>query len=156
MIKFLIPVFIGILLSCVLLLPTIYVLKTGRAEVSKTISLANYFIPHFGAEFFLYSNYGLGLTSIAMIGLFSFICSGKKEKKCLGILLLLILTVPLFIYLLNGNLYYRGKVLIPAIPLFSIIIADLLTNIVEKKIEIKKLLFIATLCILCIFTIFIF
>lgn len=148
MIKFLIPVFIGILLSSLLLLPTIYVLKTGRAEVSKTISLANYFIPHFGVEFFLYSNYGLGLTSIAMIGLFSFICSGKKEKKCLGILLLLILTVPLFIYLLNGNLYYRGKVLIPAIPLFSIIIADLLTNIVEKKIEIKKLLFITTLCVL--------
>lgn len=148
MVKFLIPVFIGILLSCVLLLPTIYVLKTGRADLSKSISLFKYFCPRFSSEFFLYSNYGLGLTAISMMALFYFICSNKSEKKCLGILLLLILAIPLFIYILNGNLYYRGKVLIPAIPLFAIIDADFLKSIVEKKIKTKQIFVIAVLCII--------
>ena len=148
MITFLIPVFIGILLSGILLLPTIYVLKTGRADVSKSISFFKYIFPHFSSEFFLYNNYGLGLTSISMMALFYFICSKRKEKRCLGILLFLILTIPIFIYVLNGNLYYRGKVLIPAIPLFAIMTADLLKYIVEKRVDIKQLILISILCVI--------
>ena len=133
--KYLFPVFIGVLMSSILLLPTIYVLKTGRSDLTKTIDLVKLLSPTFNLDAILYSNYSLGLTSIAVISLLYLFFSKKKEDRYLVYIFLIIISIPIFIYLLNGMLYFRNKVLIPFIPLFGIIIGKFLSLIFQKKVS---------------------
>ena len=73
------------------------------------------------------------------MGLFS----KEKKIKILSLIIIILFNFPLFIYLLNGNLYPRNKVLIPFIPLFSLLIANLLTNLTTKKIKLKKIFIVS-------------
>ena len=145
--KYLFPVFIGVLMSSILLLPTIYVLKTGRSDLTKTIDLVKLLSPTFNLDAILYSNYSLGLTSIAVISLLYLFFSKKKEDRYLVYIFLIIISIPIFIYLLNGMLYFRNKVLIPFIPLFGIIIGKFLSLIFQKKVSFFNIIIITIISI---------
>lgn len=145
--KYLFPIFIGILMSGILLFPTIYVLKTGRVNNIETFDLMKLLIPKFNIEALLYNNYSLGLTAISILSLLYLFFSNKKEDKYLVYIILLIVNIPIFIYLLNGMLYFRNKVLIPFIPIFGIIIAKFITQIFNKKIDMLKIVVISVIII---------
>ena len=74
--------------------------------------------------------------------------SKKKEDKFLSISLLILFNIPIFIYLLNGNLYFRNKILIPFIPLIGILLIKLLETIKNKKLYFKKTIYLSSTIII--------
>lgn len=149
------PFLISIMISALLLLPTVYTLLNGRASSLKKINLLNLFTPSITTSL-LYSPYSIGLTLISLITLIYFALKGKKETKYLSITCLSITIFPIFNYLLNGTLYINAKSLIPFIPLILILVANFL-NIILKNHNQKKQAFIITYLILsslsiCLYT----
>ena len=116
-ILFLIPMFIGILMSFILLVPTLLAILSSRSGISKTLSLGELLIPNFNFNTMLYDNYGIGFTAISIIGLINGVICLKRDKKFLSICLLIIFSIPLFMYILNGMLYLRSKIFIPLSPI---------------------------------------
>ena len=136
-IKFLYPIILGIGLSAILLLPTAYVIATGRNSANHPIELSKLLIPFFDINALVYSSYSIGLSALAIFGLFHTFFTRKKENIFIGIILVLILSIPIFMYILNGLLYVRSKVLIPFLPIFVFLIANFIKDVENKKINLK-------------------
>lgn len=146
--RYLIPIIIGVMICGVLLLPTYYVLKTGRSA-NESIDLIRLLFPKFNIDAIVYNNYSLGLTSLAVLSLLYGLISKRRENKFLSYLVLILISIPLCIYILNGTLYIRNKIFIPFIPLFSIIIGNFLEEIFSKKIDLFKL-FVICIILVCV------
>jgi len=138
--KIFIPIIISILMSGVILIPSLIAILNSRSGTVASPNLLNLFIPNFNYSDVLYSSYALGLSSIAIISVFYLILKKEKSYKFLGIALLVLLTFPIFRYLLNGGLYVRSKVLIPLIPIIIFSIGIFLIDLFNNKIDFKKLL----------------
>ncbi len=136
-IKFLYPILLGIGLSAILLLPTAYVIGTGRNSANHAMELSKLLIPFLDINALVYSSYSIGLSALAVFGLFHTFFTRKKENIFIGIMLVLILSIPLIMYILNGFLYVRSKVLIPFLPLFVFLIANFIKDNENKKINLK-------------------
>ena len=54
-----------------------------------------------------------GFTSVILFALIENLFSEKRENKWLSIAVICVLVFPIFIYLLNGTLYVRDKILLP-------------------------------------------
>lgn len=115
-------VVIAIFMAGVFLLPTINVILSGRLDFKKTIDLITLFKPTIAMRNILYSHYDLGLTMIAPIALMYGLKYKESSKRFLVISLIILLTIPVFMFILNGGLYVRGKSLIPFLPLFVLVI----------------------------------
>lgn len=118
--KTLIPVLLGILLAAFFLLPTAYAITHGRGTETGGISLIKLLFPNFDLANFLYDGYTLGISLLPLLAVFFLLSSKKREQRILSILLCLVMFFPLFLYLLNGGLYLRSKVLIPLLPLYFV------------------------------------
>lgn len=112
---------VAIMISAILILPTLYTLLSGRAIDTNTISIAELLKPHM---YMLYSSYSMGLTMLSFISTVYMLFSKKKENIMLSIILLLVSIFPIFNYILNGLLYIHAKALIPFIPLVIINTSD--------------------------------
>lgn len=137
-IRFCFIILIGISMSIFLLLPTFYVLVNGRGDKA-LIDIYSLLLPKFNIDSLLYSNYSMGLTSISFIGLIYFLFSKKRENKFLSFIILIIICIPVFIFILNGGLYIRNKILIPFIILMGVVVCNFLELLLCKKIDNKKL-----------------
>lgn len=132
-IKFLLPVFLGILMAAFLLVPTFIALLSGRAEGGTTVDILSLFIPTLREDNILYSTYALGLTSLSIFSLFYCVLKLKRAKRLLGIVLILILIFPIFIYVLNGMMYVNSKVLIPFLPMYMLAVASCMRDMFFRK-----------------------
>ena len=103
--KFVFPIFISVLLSCILLLPTLYTILNGRVS-GNTTSLLSLLIPKVTLTDTLYGGYAIGLTSVLILGIVNCICSRKKDNIFLGIVMALIFIFPIFMYVLNARFIY--------------------------------------------------
>ncbi len=131
-------ILISILLSSILLLPTLNaIISTRSGGNSEFLSLL---IPYINLDNILYGAYSPGLTSIAFISLVYLLFTKKHENIFLSIVISIICFVPIFLYLLNGGLYARSKILIPLLPLLIYIIGLFLNDLFNDKIDIKKFL----------------
>ena len=132
--KFILRIFLGVLLSCFFLLPIFYIIVNGRntSNFSLTLSL---FFPAINLEYLMYGTYGVGLTSILWITLIYNILFGKKEYRTLSILTFFITLFPFINTMLNGGLYANGKCFIPFLPLYILFIASTIENLEKKKIK---------------------
>lgn len=139
--SFSIPVIIGILSSALLILPTFFALKSGRESISSSVKMINKLLPIANFKGILYDNYSMGLTFISLLSLVIGLTSKEKKTKVLSIILIVLIDFPLFIYILNGNLYFRNKVLIPFIPLFGLLLIDFISRLTNKNIKLKTVLF---------------
>lgn len=151
---FLYPYLLGILLACVLLLPTFYVVLHGRSESEVSISFLKLFLPKLDFQTFLYDSYGLGLTVISLLALVFGIFSHKKEHRFLSIACVSVSIIPIFMYFLNGTLYIRSKVLIPFLPLFILLTTYFLEKIESNKIKHNFLFYLPWCLILGTISIF--
>lgn len=150
--KFLLRVFLGILIASLLLLPTIYTLLNGRLEIIKNATLGvNLFLPFSKLGYIFYDGYGMGLTSILWISLIFGIIKGKGNIKSVSFIIILLLTVPYFNYLLNGFLYLNGKVFIPFIPICTFLIANTFNSIRDIKFSIRDWKILGIICIISSF-----
>lgn len=138
--KFLFPIIIAVLMSGILIVPTFYSLLNGRLD-SNMINLVGLFIPSINLKDLLYDTYSLGLPSIALFSLIDNLFD-KKENRFLSICLIIMLTFPICLYLLNGLLYVDGKVLITFLPLCILLISNTFNNILKKKDNYKIIMFL--------------
>lgn len=121
--KFLIPVIIGILMSALLILPTFYILLTGRSETNTTIDIMSLLIPSMSIEKLFYSAYSIGLTALSFISLIKNIIGKEKNSQLLSLILLIMLVFPVFAYILNGTMYVDYKVFITFVPLLILAVS---------------------------------
>ncbi len=131
--KFIFIMLIPVIMSCVLLLPTLYSLLDGRTATNKDISLLGLLIPNFDISNTLYSAYSLGLSAIFIIALIYGIVTKKKEVKVISIIFSILLVFPIFDYIFNGGMYLNGKAFIPMLPLAILIIGYFLKNVFNNK-----------------------
>lgn len=149
--RFLYPIIIGILISSILLVPTAYVILTGRMPNIDLVTLSDILIPKINVKFLLYNSYGIGLTSFAFISLIILMMDKKRENKYLFYILSSIIIFPIITYLLNGTMYIDSKVLIPLLPLYSYSISYMFNTIFNKKIDIKKIFRYSVILLLIVF-----
>ncbi len=133
---------IPILISGILLLPTLKAILNTRFNSTALISLKELIIPNVSFNYFLYNSYSLGLTSIIIIAIISSLLNKNKSYKFLGIIFSLLLIFPLFNYSLNGFMYFNGKVFIPFIPLAILLIIKFIEDTMNKNINFKVILLI--------------
>lgn len=128
--KFIGYICISILMSSILLIPTLCsILSTRSGGLGIDFSLL---IPNINLDNILYGGYSVGLTSICFISFIYLLFSKKKNNLFLFSSLGVICFIPLILYLLNGGLYVRAKVLIPFLPIFIYIIGLFVDSLDEK------------------------
>lgn len=129
---------IAVFMSGIILLPTLMAIKNGRASSGTSTHhypLKLLLTPEFNFSKLLYSSYSMGFTSIALAAIIAMIFFKRKEDRFLGICLLGIITCPIFVFMLNGCMYLKGKVLIPFIPLIVLCISKFATHFYELKLR---------------------
>lgn len=134
-VKFCLPILNAVLLSGILLVPTAMTLIQGTRVQETTVSLPSLFLPDVDLSRILYHPYGIGLTTLVITVLLTGLTYRTWREKYIHIACILVLTIPLFLYVLNGGLYLRGKVLIPMIPLLCYLIGIYLEK--QRKCEIS-------------------
>lgn len=138
--------FVGIIMSGVLLLPTIAVIFGSRSQGLSDLNFLSLLIPKINVDVFLYTPYSLGMTMISIASLVYGYFSKNKRITLLSIMLSIIFFIPLIVYLLNGMLYVRYKVLIPFLPLVCLLITNFIDAVIKKEVKLL-VVFIVTLII---------
>lgn len=118
-------------MAALLLLPSLAAIFNGRSGETRSLVLSELLIPGLNLLDVLYSPYGVGLTAVSVLAVFRLATRKRAGEQVLFGLLSVLFSFPLFLYLLNGGLYLRGKVFIPFLPLFILITALLLEEIKE-------------------------
>ncbi len=131
--RFLAPVFLGILMSAFLLIPTFVALLGGRGDSGTTVDILSLFIPTLDTEYILYDTYSPGLTSFIYFCLIYCVVKLKRENRFLGIVLSAIIIFPVFIFLMCGGMYINAKVLIPFLPLYMLAAAAAIRDIFSRR-----------------------
>lgn len=129
---FLVPMGTAVLMSAVLLLPTAKALA-GREAVGGAggFSVSELLTPEISVFRVLYSSYGVGLTTLLITALTAGIFWRKWSERLLAWCSIAMLTIPAVLWLLNGGLYTREKVLIPFLPLLVYVILYYLRRLEE-------------------------
>lgn len=125
--RFLVPLLLAVMLSGVLLLPVAMALS-GREGRGTDMGIIELLLPQIRLDGFLYTPYGIGLTVLGLTALIGMLFSHKLHERVLAWGCMVILTVPVFSFLLNGGLYIRDKVMIPFLPLLCYVMACYLKN----------------------------
>lgn len=112
------PVLLGILFSLFYLVPVLGALAAGKRG-GNGISWIRLFFPDIHVYKYLYNPYGLGLTAMAAVIFCTWFFAGKCRERAMAIVMMAVFALPAFLWLLNGGLYARSKVLIPFLPLVS-------------------------------------
>lgn len=133
---------IAILISGILLLPTAYALLNGRlTTLTSNTSLLTLLNPLNNYKYTFYNSYyGFGITFIYLLSIAYGLTSKKKSSIFLSIILLLCIMFPLTSYTLNVFMYIDGKCFIPLLPIFMLLICELLTKFFNKDFSFKPLL----------------
>lgn len=137
---------ISILLASVLLLPTMYALINGRIETltSTTLHLKDLINPINNYKYTFYNSYySWGVTIIYIISIISGLLSKQKNQIFLSGLMGLFIVFPICSYILNGFMYIDGKCFIPFLPVALLTISEFLNNLNNKKVNLKKLMYIS-------------
>ena len=154
--KYLFVMFIPVLMSCVLLLPTASALLSGRTATNKDISLLGLLIPNFDISNTLYSSYSLGLSAIFIIALIYGIITKKREVKVISIIFSTLLVFPIFDYIFNGGMYLNGKAFIPMLPIAILIISYFLKNVFNNKNKLKISIIISLIVVVINLLVFVY
>jgi len=145
MTKICLSIGIGILMSSVLLLPTLAALLNGRTKsVHTSLFQISMFLPSFSATSVAYSSYSLGISAIALFAIIIGFFEKKRSIQFLSIILSILIFIPVSCYLLNGTLYLNTKAFIPFIPILTLSIAECFNQMCcnEQKLN-KKIFFIS-------------
>lgn len=138
LIKFISLAILAIMMSSILLLPTIYPLLIGRGESTTHYTLLSLLTPYLKIHKIFCGTYAIGLSIIGFISLIYLFYTKKKHHIITASLISLVLFIPIFRYLLNGGIYLREKCFIPFIPLISYFIAIFLEDLFNHKFKINN------------------
>ena len=142
---FIFYILIGVLLSSILLIPTIYTLLQGRGTTESSYLLISLLTPYLRIHKIFCGTYAIGLSLIAFIALI-YLFYTKKTSYIIGAsCTILVLFIPIFRYLLNGGLYLREKCFIPFLPLLAYFIAIFLKDLLNNKIKLSRFIPLITI-----------
>jgi len=117
-IPFALTIFLGALMAMVILLPTFYMLVNSGGKSSANLNFLTLLLPMNIGKSMLYGRYSMGLTGLSVVSVVYFaLHKSTLSKRFLSISLLFVSCICPIMYLLNGTLYVRPKILIPFIPL---------------------------------------
>lgn len=133
---FLFPMFTAVLMSGILLVPTAFAILGGR-KGAKVTDIWSLLIPDISIPRLAYSSYGIGLTTLIVTVLITGLTYQKWHERVLNYGCVLILSVPVFSWILNGGLYVRSKALIPFLPLLCYMIAVYLEKQKNREISLR-------------------
>ena len=148
--KLIYRIFISVLITMILILPTAYTILNGRSSSSNFISILSLIKP----KLELYTSYSIGLTLTTFLILVASLFSKDKYNKLFSYIVVAIIIFPIFNYILNGTLYINAKALIPFIPLSLVLISEELVYLFKNKYLKYSLIIIilltsSTTCIMC-------
>lgn len=149
LLKYIYLVIVGILLSGVLLLPTMYVILNGRGDITNSVNIFKLLLPTINMDQIMYTSYTIGTSSVLLIAVLYGLFNKKKSDRFLSIIFSLLIVFPVFIYILSGFMYIRGKVLIPLLPLAILLITNFLSSYKKEK-DNKFYISLILLTIICI------
>ena len=134
-----IRIIVPILMAAIILIPTAYVIMNSGRLSDVSNSLIDLIYPNLKEV--VYKSFSMGITAIFLLAPIGLIVTKKKKRSevFLGVSTLIITLIPVFMYALNGFLYIRGKVLIPFVVIYIIILALFIKNIKDKNINYKAL-----------------
>ena len=140
LLKLLFHVCIGLGISACILIPTAFSMLGNHREAIQSPTLLELLKPQLDMSAIVYTSvsnasYSVGLGMIAYVCILYFLYKNKKECKVLGILVFLLVTIPIFCYILNGMQYIRQKSLIPLLPIIIYMIAYMLHDIYHHKMK---------------------
>ena len=140
-ILFLVPV----LMCAFLLLPTAYALFSNERVGGNEITFWEMLVP--SLEEYFYVPYGMGISAVMLVVVAgNLICrERKKADMFLTVFTFLVLLCPVFLYVLNGTLYIRGKVLIACSVLFLYQLCQFVERNLQNKILMKKAFFFSAI-----------
>ena len=136
---FLGPILIGIFMSSIITIPTLLSMFNNRLDSNTSINLVQLLLPlPDNFKNVLYSSYSLGLPIVIIPALINFF---KKDKAniTMGVILVLLFSINIFNYLLNGTMYIDPKTLIPLLPMYIYVIAIFFKDLFNKEINYKVL-----------------
>lgn len=136
LVRFFLPVVTAVLASGILLVPTAYSLLNRQGN-SIAYSWADLSTFDFSVSRFAYSGYGVGLTAEILTVLFLGFTYKDRGEKVLSAICLLLLTLPVVSWILNGGLYAREKALIPFLPVLLFLMALYLDKQEKGEISFK-------------------
>ncbi|MBQ2987100.1 MAG: YfhO family protein [Tyzzerella sp.] len=146
---------IPVLMSGFVLLPTAYTLFANGRTSTETETLTNLIIPSY--EELFYSPYSMGITAVMLIVVIGILtCKNRKRSDIfLNIFAIFVLICPAFMYVLNGMLYARGKVLIAFSVIFLYLFCRFLEHLEKQEIHLKRTFllaigFVVLLLVLCV------
>lgn len=146
------PALEGGLASLFYLLPVAFTILDGRSASNAKSSVQNLLFPKFDPGVVLYSPYGIGITLSGLWVLCVMIGSRNRKAARISRAAALCAAAPLLIYLLNGTLYARGKILIPFIALIAYVCAGFTDDLKGRRLEkfqcLKGTLWLAVLFLL--------
>lgn len=138
-----------VLLAAIILIPTAVTIIGSKRSGTIAVDFGDLFI--FNIKESMYSPFGIGLTFIFILAIVTNLLTKKKKKEDLFLngILALITLLPVFMYVLNGFLYARGKVLIPFIILFCLSLNKFFENLKSKQINLSTVFFCAIIILIC-------
>ncbi len=125
---------IAVMMSGILLVPAGLAL-TGRLGGKGRISFKELFCPDFEILRFVYSGYGIGLTTLVITVLITGLAYKKAYQRVLAYGTVAVLMIPVFAFALNGGLYIRDKAFIPFLPLLCYMTADYFQKMEKREIS---------------------
>ena len=130
------PAFEGGLAGIFYLLPVTFALLNGRSSSSGAkSSLLSLLFPKFYSDTVLYNPYGIGITLSGLWILCVMVNSRYRKSARMSRAMALCIAAPILIYLLNGTLYVRGKVLIPFIVLIAYVCARFVHDLTNRRVN---------------------
>lgn len=134
---------IPVLMSGFVLLPTAYTLFVNGRTSIETEELVNLVIP--SLEELFYSPYSMGITAIMLVVVIgNLTCKNRKRSDIfLNIFAIFVLICPLFMYVLNGMLYARGKVLIAFSVIILYLFCQFLEHLEKQEIHLRRTFLLA-------------
>lgn len=122
----------AVMMSGILLVPTALAL-TGRNGIKEDTRLWELLIPDVSVMRWIYDPYGVGLTTFVFTVLIAGLAYRRAYERVLTYGTVIVLSVPVFAWMLNGGLYVRDKVLIPFLPLLCYLAAYYLEKMSKRK-----------------------
>ena len=148
---------IAVLISSILLLPTLYALLNGRIPtLSSTIDFINLISPRYNFNYtFYFPYYTWGLSFIYVLAVIYGFISKKKDRLFISTIMSLIILFPIFSYILNGGMYVDGKCYLPFLPIALLHVCDYIKDVYKKRVNLKKhlkyIIIVAVFLLICAF-----
>lgn len=138
----------AVLMSGILLIPTMYCLMSGRDPSSNKFDWS-IFLPQLNPKYSLFYHYSIGLSLFVICAVISALLCKDKARKFLGFVFTLLLTFPCFVYILNGTLYTDPKVLITFVPMAIILVGEAYNEVRNGSFKYKVIVPVTVIYAVC-------